>query len=169
MEFTHFLANLRNVQIPGGDTAVFNTSEKCFKLLYDWYVKHHELNHVTELKTALNQAEMPNIVAKIESFSKATIVFDPNKIKQPEKRVTKSDIVYLTNILGGNYRRVLRFLDIKQNAIEQAEETHTDVKKRIYQLMEKILPKLTRQGLCSALHYAHLNTKIDDLNSRWSK
>lgn len=111
---------------------------------------------------------MHNLVDEIEKFSKANIVFNPNKIKRPEKQVTQADKEYVANTLGKNYRRVLRFLEIKQNVIEQAEDTHKDVYHQIFNLLGKLDTKLTRQSLCNALHYAGENKIINDLNSRWN-
>lgn len=166
-QFSNFLAHLPNLRIHGNETASVNTPEDCFEVLHRWYCKNHEINHMTELKKALRDAQMPELVDEIENFSKAKIVFNPNKIKQPEKKATSADIAYLAKNLGAQYRRVLRFLDIRQNAIELAE-AETVMFDKIYQPLLNMLPKLTRQTLCNALHYVHQNNKIDDLNSRWS-
>lgn len=167
-QFSNFLAHLRNLRIRGTESASVNNPENCFKVLHGWYCKNHEMNHMTELKKALRDAQMSNLVDKMENFSKAKILFNPNKIKQPETEATTADIAFLANNVGGQYRRVLRFLDIKQNEIEQAEAENEKVFDRVYQPLVTKLPKLTRQTVCNAFHYVHLNNKIDDLNSKWS-
>lgn len=167
-QFTKVLALLSDQTIHGTETEIVRTHEECFKFLHDWYCQNNEMNHMTELKKALHDAQMPGLVKEIENFSKANIVFDPNKIKQPEREVTTSDIAYMARNLGINFRRVLRFLDIKQITIEQTEEEDKDTFHRVYRPLVNILPKLTRQRLCNALCYAKQNKTIQDLNSTWN-
>lgn len=167
-QFTKVLALLSNQRIHGTETEIVRTSEECFKFLHDWYCQNNEMNHMTELKKALHDAQLRGLVKEIENFSKANIVFDPNKIKQPEREVTTHDISFMARNLGINFRRVLRFLDIKQITIEQTEEEYKDTINRVYRPLVNILPKLTRQSLCNALCYVNQNKTIQDLNSRWN-
>lgn len=151
------------------ETSLVSKSEQCFKLLYDWYREKPNIGHIYELKESLRRAQNHTLVDEIENFSKANYVFDSNKIKNPEKQVTCSDVDHVASNLGKEHRHVLRFLEIKQNVIEQAEEDHKDTYSRIFHPLKKLMTKLTRQSLCNALCYANENKIINDLNSTWNE
>lgn len=153
----------------GKKTSFVNDHESCFKFLHAWRCKSPHIDHMSELENALKHAGKDDLVDEIKKFSKANSMIDPEKICMPRKQVTQPDITLLIKEIGSKYRPLLRFLDIPQNTIEQTEEMHADAERRIFHLLNPLLPKLTRQDLCNALNYIEKKNVIDKLNAEWGK
>jgi hypothetical protein len=146
-------------------------SENYFRTIYDWKCKYPDINHKEKLKEVLSDLRRQDLAEEIDAFSKDAIFYESEQLVGPTEALDTDDITMMSSNLAREYVHVVRFLGLHQRQIDQIESDHKRIRERIQNTLKDITTKktITRQQICSALHYANQGDVIYKLNKKWKK
>jgi hypothetical protein len=145
---------------------VSEISKQTFKCLVSWWNQHQDINHLDDLRKALDDIDRNDVVEELNDIHHAKFTDTIENIEFPDRNITKREMDCVTRESAAAYYRLAIFLGVSPNELDEIESDNRRVREKMSCVLEK--RPFTRQEICDGLKYIHRVDVIKKLKDMWT-